>query len=121
MNKNNQGYTGYIAEDYVAKKLLDEGNTILARNYSIRYGEIDIIYIEKSSGDLVFAEVKYRKNSDAGYPYEYVTPNKIRKIELCAEYFINSYDENLPEYMRIDVFSVLGDYSNIEHFKNVSI
>ncbi len=111
--------SGKIAEDYIAKMLADNGDTILARNYSIRYGEIDIIYIEKESHDLVFAEVKYRKDEICGYPYEYVTESKLKKINFCAEHFIHYYEGELPEYMRIDVFSVLGELDNIEHFKNV--
>ncbi len=119
-NRTGQGSTGYIAEDYVANMLKNEGNKILARNFSTRYGEIDIIYIEKSTGDLVFGEVKYRQDAECGYPYEYVTPQKLKKIEFCAEYFIENYLDELPKNMRIDVFSVLGEYSNIEHFKNVT-
>lgn len=111
--------SGKLAEEYVCRKLRREGNSILARNYSNRYGEIDIIYIEKSSGDLVFAEVKYRKDASCGYPYEYVTKKKLERIEQCAEHFIHFYQGKLPEFMRVDVFSVLGELDNIEHFKNV--
>ncbi len=113
--------TGQIAEDSVCKKLKSDGNTILARNFTTRYGEIDIIYIEKSSSDLVFAEVKYRQDNTCGEPYEYVTKEKIKRIEFCAQYFLEAYPGELPEYMRIDVFSVLGDFDNIEQFKNVSL
>ncbi len=112
--------SGEIAEESVCKKLIKEGNTILDRNFATRYGEVDIIYIEKSSGDLVFAEVKYRQDNTCGEPYEYVTKEKIRRIESCAEFFLSTYYGKLPDYMRIDVFSVLGDFNNIEHFKNVT-
>ncbi len=112
--------TGKIAEESVCNKLKAEANTILDRNFATRYGEIDIIYIEQSSGDLVFAEVKYRQDDTCGQPYEYVTKEKIRRIESCAEYFLDNYIGELPEYMRIDVFSVLGDFDNIEQFKNVT-
>lgn len=113
--------TGKIAENGVCKRLSREGHRILARNYSTRYGEIDIIYIERESGDLVFAEVKYRQDASCGYPYEYVTERKLKRIEQCAESFLQSYVGELPEYMRIDVFSVLGDFDNIEHFRNVTL
>ncbi len=112
--------SGKLAEESVCRKLRAEGNKILDRNYATRYGEIDIIYIEKATMELVFAEVKYRKDASCGYPYEYVTKEKLRRIESCAEYFLASFEGNLPEIMRIDVFSVLGDYDNIEHFKNVT-
>ncbi len=112
--------TGKMAESIIANKLKLDGNLILCRNYATRSGEIDIIYLEKSSGELVFAEVKYRKDLSCGYPYEYVTEQKIKRIERCAEHFLYSYEGDLPEYMRIDVFSVLGDNFEVEHFKNVT-
>ncbi len=120
MNKNkSKNISGEMAENHIVQMLINQGHKILERNYNIRYAEIDVIYIEKTTNELVFAEVKYRKNKDCGYPYEYVGFDKIKKIELAAEHFIANYNEKLPQYMRIDVFSVLGNFDNIEHFKNV--
>lgn len=109
---------GKKAELFVAKILRDEGHRILECNYTCRRGEIDIIYLEKSSSELVFAEVKYRKNSRYGNPYEYVTKSKLNKIKSCAfEYLTRTCKENYSA-IRFDVFSVTGDFV-LEHFVSV--
>ena len=53
--------TGNLGEDYTAKYIESKGCEILARNFRIRGGEIDII---AKSGDIIrIVEVKTRKPS----------------------------------------------------------
>lgn len=111
--------SGYKAEDRLAAYLEDEGHTILARNYKTRYGEIDIIFIDKDNGDLVFGEVKYRLDATYGEPYEYVSRAKLRRIEFTAEHFLSFHTSGQFKNTRIDVFSIKGNFE-LEHFKNVT-
>ncbi len=115
MPKNNKGY---IVEELVSSYLIKSGNRVVARNYRTKYGEIDIIYREKSSGTLVFAEVKYRKNSLFGSPYEFVDRGKIRKLNRAIYVYLGEHNIPHSTPMRLDVFSVLGDGS-VKHFKAI--
>lgn len=111
--------SGYRCEDRVAEYLKDRGHRILARNYSTRYGEIDIIYVDCENGDLVFGEVKYRQDASCGEPYEYVNAAKIKRIEYTANHFLEFETDGEYQSVRIDVFSVKGGFE-MEHYKNIT-
>ena len=70
-------------------------------------GEIDLIGLDGEC--IVFVEVKYRTNTDYGYPQEAVSKNKRRKIVLVSGYYRmqKHYGDNVP--VRFDVVSILGD------------
>lgn len=73
---------GGEAEAAAARYLVRQGFSILARNYTVRGAEVDIIARE---GDyLAFVEVKYRKDAAAIAPREAVTPAKQRRLCMAA-------------------------------------
>lgn len=111
--------SGYRAEDRLAAYLEAGGHRILARNYRTRYGEIDIIYVDHHTGELVFGEVKYREDNHFGEPYEYVNRAKLRRIEFTANHYLEFHTKGEYVNIRIDVFSIKGDFE-LEHFKDVS-
>ena len=79
------GERGAHAEAFVAQYLCERGCVILARNYRIRAGEVDII---ASKGDVgMFVEVKMRA-TEYFNTSEVITPSKIRKIQRAARYFL---------------------------------
>ena len=61
---------------------------------------------------LVFFEVKYRKNADAGFPAEAVGTVKQRKICRTAKYYLyrKHYGESVP--VRFDVIAVCAERVN---------
>ena len=63
MNKRSLGKE---YEEITVAFLEGKGYHIMDRNYSCRYGEIDII--AKESGSVVFLEVKFRNNGRMGIP-----------------------------------------------------
>lgn len=73
---------GISGEDAAIQHLLENGYRIVQRNFSTRIGEIDII--AEDGKVLVFVEVKARKNSHFGSPFEAVTPKKQKKISMVA-------------------------------------
>ena len=77
---------GNSGEDMVAQSLQKDGYKILARNFSFRGGELDIV--AEKSGIIYFVEVKSRKNSAYGHPLESITPAKARKIKLTAQTYL---------------------------------
>lgn len=86
---------------------------ILEVNYTAANGEIDII--AKKGKTIVFVEVKYRLNTNNGYPAEAVNEAKIRKIRTTALCYIGS--KNIKDMdFRFDVIEILDKH--IEHIKN---
>lgn len=77
---------GKIGEDFAANYLQKQGYTILHRNYSTRYGELDII--AKKGNKISFIEVKTRSNLLKGKPYEAVTYYKIKHLRSAAEIYL---------------------------------
>ena len=64
---------GIIGENIATEFLLKKGFQIIERNFLKPFGEIDII--AKDNNYLVFIEVKTRKNSNYGFPREFVNNN----------------------------------------------
>jgi len=93
---------GIIFEDTAVKYLSKNAYKILERNFKTKFGEIDIIALDKDV--LVFIEVK--GGSDELYdPAERADINKLKKIMRTAEFYINRFKGNFEE-VRIDVISV---------------
>ena len=86
------------------------GYKILEKNFRCKIGEIDIIALHK--GYLVFIEVKYRKNSKAGYAAEAVTWRKQQTISRVADYYIRTHYRKIPS-CRFDVAAFDGDLFSV--------
>ena len=110
----NHRKTGSEKEQLACRYLTQNGYEIVATNYRCRYAEIDIV--ARDAGQLVFVEVKYRRNKKYGGSLYAISPKKIRNISLCARYYI--YKERvLPDTpVRFDVIAMDGD--EIMHVKN---
>jgi len=95
---------GHGWEDYAASVLQREGLRILARRYSCRLGEIDLIAADGST--LVFVEVRFRSSSDFGTAAATVTPAKRRRIMQTARHFIMRHAELAENPMRVDIVAI---------------
>ncbi len=82
-SKQEQGLSG---EKLAAKLLSESGHLILARNFRIRTGEIDIISLKEDV--LHFIEVKHWSSQDYIHPLEIFTFHKIRRMRKAAEYYL---------------------------------
>ena len=103
MNKREIG-SGY--EEMAAAYLIEQGYTILERNFRERYGEIDII--ARDGEYLVFVEVKYRKNEKNGDPAEAVGAYKQQRIRRTAQYYLYKKRMGTETPCRFDVVAILG-------------
>ena len=65
---------GALAEEAAARYLASEGFTILARNYRLRVGEVDII--AERAEVIAFVEVKSRQSTEVALPRENVNKKK---------------------------------------------
>lgn len=104
---------GYRAEDIAARYLSDLGYKILDKNLSFKFGELDLVALDKKI--IVFVEVKYRRSLEHGYPFEAVHRAKQKKIILAAKAYLARH-KALP-LCRFDVLSLHGDLScpKVEH------
>lgn len=109
---------GSQAEGLACDYLKKAGFLILAKNYLIRGGEIDIV--AKEDGVLVFIEVKARLNYSYGLPIESITPWKIKALKKTALFYIQKVKWVDNPY-RFDLVTV--DYSSgepkIELIRNI--
>lgn len=87
---------GATSEQKVAECLASQGYKILDQNWKNRWAEIDIIAVKDKC--VHFVEVKYRKSSEYGSGFEYVTSSKQRQMTFAAEMWINQ-NKNYDEYV----------------------
>lgn len=86
MNGKNRKKTGYYGEAIACKVLEKRGYRLVEKNFTIRGGEIDLII--KKEQELIFVEVKTRRNDRYGSPLESITPQKQRRIIRASEIFL---------------------------------
>ena len=101
------------AEEFLVKKGLE----VVLRNFSTRFGEIDLIMNDKSV--LVFVEVKAKKGLIFGSPEEMFTRGKYDKVKRMATVYLKGRDVSC----RIDMVAVVLDELNqpvsVKHYENV--
>jgi len=99
-----------LAVTFIKKR----GYTVITRNYKTPFGEIDII--AKDGDTVVFIEVKTRKNTVFGYPFESVNKKKMQKIKNSALHYLKKQGQEFR--VRFDVISIVSTYSGhneVEH------
>ena len=111
------GWLGNRGERLAARYLRRQGFRILARQFTNSFGEIDIIALD---GDcVVFVEVKTRKSTDTGLPFEAVTSAKQKKITQVALAYLKRSGW-LERSARFDVVSIVWPdgrgQPRLEHF-----
>jgi putative endonuclease len=96
---------GNWAENIACQWLVKQGLTLKQRNFYTRYGEIDLIMSDPLQ--LIFFEVKYRKNNHFGSAEAAITAQKCRRLTAAVETYllINNYGNNYP--LRFDAITVV--------------
>jgi putative endonuclease len=97
---------GDAGEDAVAAWYEAAGYAIVARNWRVRDGELDIIARRRNV--LVFCEVKTRRSDAFGIPAEAVTARKQARIRSLASQWLAGARMR-AEVVRFDVASVRPD------------
>ena len=85
----NSTQTGAAGEQAAAEYLARQGFRVLERNFKTPRCEIDIIAQKDDS--LYFVEVKYRGSARQGTGLEYVTPQKLHRMERAAELWLQAH------------------------------
>ena len=84
--------------------LRDHGLKLLQRNFSSRFGEIDLIMEDEKT--VVFVEVKYRKSSQHGSGAEAITLHKQNRISITAGWYLAKNPHRAEQFCRFDVISI---------------
>ena len=109
---------GKLGEDLATQYLMSNNYRILHRNWGLHRGyEIDII--ATNSVEIIFIEVKTRRNDVFQKPEDAVNESKIKHICMAAHGYIRKYNINMP--YRFDIISIIypnTDSYTIKHIKN---
>lgn len=98
---------GTFGEDYTASVLARRGFRIVARNFTVRGGEVDIIACNTQY--ILFVEVKTRGGGSLISAAEAVNRQKRRRITLAALLYLQGHPSDLQP--RFDVACVKAAYS----------
>ncbi|MBR5730890.1 MAG: YraN family protein [Firmicutes bacterium] len=98
---------GDAGEDAACSMLVKDGCEIIARNFSCRTGEIDIIAVRPQLREILFIEVKTRRNTDFGYPSEFVGKDKQRRLKHTAEIFLFKNPRYRSYSKSMDIIEIL--------------
>lgn len=120
--------TGIVGEGIAADYLGRQGHEILERRWRCARGELDLI--TRDGAHLVAVEVKARRGTGYGHPFEAISAAKLARLHrLLLEYCADS--RCLHVQRRVDVVAVLlsrdsvphaGEHliRGVEHLKDVS-
>jgi len=98
--------TGSIWESVVLNVLQQSGLTLLARNFTTRFGEIDLIMHEQET--VVFIEVRYRDSAQFGDGVASINYAKQLKLIRAAQIFLQHHPTFAHLSCRFDVVGCSG-------------
>jgi len=119
-NKTERRIFGDRGESISCGYLVNCGYEILKRNYLCKFGEIDIV--AKKDNSIVFVEVKTRTGNYFGEPQEFVDFQKLEKMNMAIDFFINDFNISDDYILRIDVIEITfdnkGEKYKLNHIKD---
>lgn len=105
MGRNN--LAGAWGELVAAEYLRRKHYKIEASRYCCRFGEIDLI--ARNARNLVFVEVKLRKNANFAAAREYVNRRKQDRIRMTASIYLSQNPTDLqPRFDIIEIYAPEG-------------
>jgi putative endonuclease len=110
---------GVYGEAYAARHLVEQGMTVVDRNWRCSAGEIDLVL--RDGGVLVVCEVKTRSSTAFGSPLEGVTARKAARLRRLAARWLAEHSVH-PDEVRIDLVGVLlcgGGSPRVDHVRGV--
>ncbi|MFQ5632758.1 MAG: YraN family protein [bacterium] len=108
---------GDWGEEKAVQYLIENGYTIIKRNFRWARGEIDIV--AENDDLLIFIEVKTAASAQMGEPANWVTQRKQKQIAQVAQKFLqDNRIENKD--CRFDVIGIMksGNTFEIQHIEN---
>ena len=111
---------GKWGEDTAAEFLQRNGYQIIERDWKSGRRDIDIIATDGS--EVVFVEVKTRRNRLYGDPEEAVDYHKLQNLQQAISHYVKF--RNIRQDIRFDIISVVGTIGSepdIQHIQNVAL
>lgn len=96
---------GQRSEQLACSFLEQKGYQLLQKNFSSRWGEIDLIF--RKGQEVIFVEVRSKSSGRYGQPLETITDKKREHLRQTAQYYLCQHRELAQCYGRFDVISVL--------------
>ena len=110
---------GDFGERVAAAHLEAKGYRVLATNFRVREGEVDIV--AERGGVVAFVEVKTRRGDAMGSAVESVDARKAERLLLAAEAFAQERPD-LPPGRRIDLIAIdldtAGRVVSVQHIES---
>ena len=109
---------GNRGEDLAAAFFITRDFRVVARNWSCRMGEIDLIV--EHAGVTHFVEVKTRRTMKYGYPEEAITRTKLRHLAKAIEAYLRA-SHSAPVRYQADALAISikddgpPEYHYVEH------
>jgi putative endonuclease len=104
---------GDVFEGRACAELERAGLTLLVRNYATRFGELDLVMLDKKT--IVFVEVRYRKSASHGDAAASVTASKQGKLIKAAQQWLAKHPQYAKCSCRFDVMSYDGPADSIRN------
>lgn len=108
--KKNKGGHG---EEIVSTHYQQQGYTLLSRNYTIAWGELDLIFSKDNA--LYFVEVKVVDHIDD--LHNYITPKKLQAVSHTIDHYLHTHPTTMNYVLDI-VF--VRDNSILEIYQNIT-
>jgi putative endonuclease len=101
-------HLGRLGEQLALEHLERLGYTLVARNHRTRFGELDLVVC--GGGALVFVEVKSRRASRPGRPWENLHAAKRAQVRrMAAAFLAEVLDRPRVDELRFDAVGVTID------------
>ncbi|MBS0432808.1 MAG: YraN family protein [Proteobacteria bacterium] len=99
--------SGAAFEERALARLQRAGLRLLARNFTTRYGELDLVM--QDADTLVFVEVRYRRHGDFGGGAASIGPAKRERLIKAAQLFLQAQPQLAASPCRFDVLAFDGE------------
>jgi len=99
-----------LARDY----LIEQGLRLLQANYRCRFGEIDLIMLDRET--ICFIEVKFRKSFAFGGAADALPHGKRRKIVKTALFYISANQRIKHPALRFDALLIQHQANGTNQF-----
>lgn len=104
---------GDVFEARACAALEGAGLRLLARNFTTRHGELDLVMLDRTT--VVFVEVRYRKTSSHGDAATSVTASKQAKLIKAAQHWLAQHPNYAQRPCRFDVMSYDGPVETVRN------
>lgn len=115
--KDSRKKIGNDGEQKSCDYLLEQGFSIVERNYRTKDGEVDIIALKEDV--LVFVEVKTLPSGNSETLLKELNARKLKRIIKTSKCFLTKYRQYSNNYIRFDVIVIdMPGFSEVYHIEN---